>query len=150
MYYSFEVQQSCRAKPQRKELEMFESATRRKVRFDTPNGQLSVEDLWDLPLTSNRGRANLDDIARGLHKQLKNSDDVSFVDTDRKSDSIVQLKFDIVKHIIGVKLADRATAAVKAENDAKKARIMELIAQRQDEALSTKSVEELTEMLKDM
>jgi len=129
---------------------MFERATRQKLRFDTSKGQLSVEDLWDLPLTSTRGHVNLDDLARGFHNQLKNNDDISFVDVDRKNDSVIQLKFDIVKHIIDVKLAERALAALKAENDMKKSRIMELIAQRQDEALSSKSIDELTEMLKDM
>ena len=34
---------------------MFEQAARLKLRFETSRGLLSVEDLWDLPLTSARG-----------------------------------------------------------------------------------------------
>jgi hypothetical protein len=38
-------------------MNIFEQATRAKIRFSTPVGMLSVEDLWDLPLTSTQGQA---------------------------------------------------------------------------------------------
>ena len=61
-------------------MNIFEQATRAKLRFSTPNGMVSTEDLWDLPLTSlNSKRANLDDIARTLDAELKSTASVSFV-----------------------------------------------------------------------
>ena len=60
-------------------MNIFEQATRAKIRFSTPVGMLSVEDLWDLPLTSARARANLDDVARLLDAELKSTSSVSFV-----------------------------------------------------------------------
>ena len=85
---------------------MYEKALRMKLRFETPQGPLTVEDLWDLPLQTTRAnRASLDDVARGLHLQLKSGADISFVDTAKKSDPTAQLKFDIAKHIIDVRLA---------------------------------------------
>jgi len=122
---------------------MFEKVSRAKVRFDSPKGQLSVEDLWDLPLTSTRGQANLDDIARALHKQLKNGDDVSFVNTAQKSDPVVQLKFDVVKHVIEVRLAENEAAATKRTNAEKRATLMEALAVQEAKALANKTPEEL-------
>jgi len=125
---------------------MFEKAVRLKLRFDTPVGKLSIEDLWELPLTS-RQYTNLDDLARSLHRQLKNDDDVSFVDDERKSDVTTQLKFDIVKHIIDVRLVER-TAAVEAEkNREKKQKLLSILAEREDDTLRSLSVEELRELV---
>jgi hypothetical protein len=122
---------------------MFETASRLKLRFDTSKGQLAVEDLWDLPLTSNTGKANLDDVARGLHRQLKNGDDVSFVERSQKSDEMVQLKFDIVKHVIDVRLAENDAAALARSNKEKKQQIQAIIAQKENESLMGASLEEL-------
>ena len=49
---------------------MFEKASRLKLRFSTSIGMLSAEDLWDLPLSSRNGTANLDDVARNLDVDL--------------------------------------------------------------------------------
>lgn len=122
---------------------MFEKASRTKLRFQTTNGALTVEDLWEIPLTSTVGKVNLDDVARALHKQLKSGDDVSFVDTAKKSDPVVQLKFDIVKHVIEVRLAENA-AKVDAKAKAEKRQlIMSLMAEKSADALKGKSLAEL-------
>lgn len=122
---------------------MFEKISRAKVRFDSPKGLLTVEDLWDLPLTTTRGQANLDDIARALHKQLKNGDDVSFVDTAKKSDPVVQLKFDVVKHIIEVRLAENEANANRRSKAEKRAVLMEALANQEAKALANKTPEEI-------
>jgi len=127
---------------------MFEKATRLKVRFDTPQGSIGVEDLWDVPLTSPRGKqANLDDIARALHKQLKSGDDVSFVHKEKKSDEMVSFKFDVVKHVIDVRVAENEAAKLKADTAAKKQKLLGLIAEKQDKELSNLPVDELLKMV---
>jgi hypothetical protein len=123
---------------------MFEKASRMQLRFDTSLGLLSVEDLWELPLSSKSGRANLDDIAIGLHKQLKDGSDVSFVVKERKSDEVVQLKFDIVKHIIDVLLLEQQAREEAKSRREQKQKILAILADKQDEALKGKSIEELT------
>lgn len=129
---------------------MFEKAYRLKLRFDSGKGLLSTEDLWDLPLVGNNNRCNLDDIARDLHSKLKNSDDVSFVVKEKKSDATVQLKFDIVKHIIEVRLVEDAARTQARSNSEKKQHILQLIAERQDEELKGKSLDDLKAMVDEL
>jgi hypothetical protein len=99
---------------------LFEQASRMKLRISTTSGNLSVEDLWDLPLTSRTNKLNLDDIARSLHQELKSQDDVSFV-TEKTSpkQSLLQLQFDIVKHIIDVKISERNAAVNDTKGEGK-------------------------------
>lgn len=131
-------------------MSIFEKATRSKLRFDSPQGLLDVEYLWDLPLTSKAGRANLDDIARSLNKKLKSGDDVSFVDPARKSDEGIQLAFDIVKHIIDVRLEENRKALEDKDRAEKKQRLLQIIAEKKDEHLKGKSLEELQKELETM
>lgn len=129
---------------------LFETAVRSKLRFDSPKGLLTVEDLWGLPLTATPpSRPSLDSMAQDLYKQLKefSADAVSFV---KPSTTDIQIKFDIVKHIIDTKMAERDAAAAPAEKSAKKQKLMELIARKQDAALESASIEELQAMLQSM
>ncbi len=126
-------------------MSIFEQGTRAKLRFTTPNGMLGIEDLWDLPLTSRR--ANLDDIARYLDAELKSSASVSFVKEGSETNAATKLAFDIVLHIINVKLAEQKAASLAADNREKKQRIMTIIEQKQAEALSASSIEDLQQML---
>ncbi len=120
---------------------LFELATRKQYRFNSQVGALSVEDLWNLPLTSARS-ASLDAIAKELHSQLK-EETISFVTPSVNDNTVSQQKFDIVKHIIDVKVSERDAAKLLAENAAKKQKILSLIAEKQDEKLSEASLEEL-------
>lgn len=131
---------------------MFEQATRQKLRFDTPRGQISVEDLWDLPLTSGAGKPNLDDIAKAAHRELRSSAETeSFVTPASTAGSeLLQLKFDVVKHVIDVRVAERNAAAEAAKRRETKQRILEIVAMKEDESLRGKSLEELKAMAEAM
>ena len=127
--------------------DIFTIATRTKLRFDTNKGLLSVEDLWDLPLTSNTGRPNLDDIARELDAQLKSISTVSFVDTSKKADTTLQLKFDLVKAIIDTRLAENTATATIRANQEKKQQILAIMAEKETDGLKGKSLDELNAIL---
>lgn len=126
--------------------EMFEKASRLKLRFESAKGHLTTEDLWDLPLTSGTGKANLDDIAKALHRDLKESDEISFVTPASTTNVVVQLKFEIVKHVIDVRIIERDQAAEAASRAEKKQKILSLIAHKQDEAMAGSSLEELQKL----
>ena len=126
---------------------IFERATILKIRYQTQNGILMVEDLWDLPLDS-KIKANLNSIAIQLNRQIKDSGEESFIGNS-KVDPVLQLKFDIVKYIIDTKLSE---AEAKANSLAKKQyneKILKLIDEKEEEALKGKSPEELKQMLKE-
>lgn len=126
---------------------IFEQATRKGLRFASQKGLLTVEDLWDLPLTSTKG-VSLDDIAKNLYRQLKTDDNFSFVnDAILPGNADVQLAFDVVKHIIDVIKAENATAKNARDVFEKKQKLLALIAEKQDDALKSTSLEELQKMV---
>lgn len=129
---------------------LFILATRKQFRFASPAGALGVEDLWALPLTSKTNRANLDDVARVLHADLKETGEVvSFVSATAGSAHKEELeaKFEIVKHIIGVRLAENAAALEKGARAEKRQKILEIIESKKDKALSEASIEDLQRLL---
>jgi len=133
-------------------MNIFEVAARQKLRFESPKGLLSLEDLWDLPLTSATGKANLDDIALGLHQGLKNTAEVvSFVDDDKaKPDAVIQLKFDLVKHIIETRKKENAAALAAKDRAETKQRLLEVLAKKRDSNLEAMSEEDLLKKLAEL
>lgn len=124
---------------------MFEKAARLKLRFPSSVGNLTIEDLWDLPLKS-RG-VSLDKLAIALNKEVKESGEESFVDKKSTASTALTLKFDIVKHVIDVKLAEAEAAKTRAEAKARNEKIVAIIAEKQDEGLRDLSVEELQKLV---
>jgi len=125
----------------------FADATRQKFRYETSKGLITTEDLWDLPL---EGKSPcLDEIARNLYKQLKETaEDESFVKPSKKTpDPVLQHKFVVVKYIIDIRLAERDVAVKAKEAADKKQKILSLIEEKKDESLKQASIEELQQML---
>lgn len=127
---------------------LFERASRLKLRFPSPVGNLSAEDLWDIPLTSTRANtANLNNIAKDISRDLKAAGEEDFVNPASAVDEKLQLALDIVKHVIHVRQEEAEVARTLANRREQKARILELIAKKQDQALESKSEEELRAMV---
>ena len=122
---------------------MFEKASRIKIRFESPKGLLTIEDLWDLPLVAGDGKASLDAIAIDLHKRIEGKPIGSFVYQNVQEDPVLNLGFEIVKHIITVRLAEKDAREQAAANKEKKQKLLALIDQKQNEALSQLSIDEL-------
>ena len=125
-------------------MHIFEKATKGHLRFSTSIGTLSIEDLWDTKLEQ------LDALAIELKKKVEDDTTVSFIHEKKGVDPALQLSFDVVKRVIEIRLAEAAAKKKATENRAQKARIMELIAKKQDEAFSEKSLEELRSAMADL
>lgn len=128
---------------------MFKEASQLKLRFSTSVGNLSTEDLWDLPLTSRNG-ASLDNLAKELNREIKNAEEESFVVKKSSSNKVLDLKFSIVKDVIKDKMDAAEKARTRAEIKAKKDKIMEAIAKKEDESLDNAELDELRSMLAEM
>jgi len=127
-------------------MSMFEQAFRLQLRFESAKGLLTVEDLWNLPLTSDTSKANLDDLARDLYHKVKSAGEVSFV-TEAKTDPTVQLAFDIVKHVIGVRLEENKAAEMARQNKALKQKLMEVLDRKENAALENLTPDELRQKI---
>lgn len=132
-------------------MNIFERASRAKLRFATAIGELTAEQLWDLPLAVRGDRPDLDKIARAVHFELKGLDEVSFVDTKpdpRKVD--LELRFDILKHIIDSKKTDAAAAQTAAQNAEFKRKLLDALAAKEGEELSKLSADDLKKKLAEL
>ena len=121
---------------------IFAMATRQKYRFPF-NGQISVEDLWDL------SPAQLDRVYKALKKDQKASNEETLLTVRSTEDAVLDDKIALVKYIFETKQTEKAAAILKAESDAKKNHIREVIAAKKDKQLEDLSVEELEKLLEE-
>lgn len=128
-------------------INMFEIATRTKLRFVSPRGEISVEQLWDVPLRS-KDDFNLDTIAKRANRDFKALVEESFVSTERTpAHAKAELALEVVKHVIQTKLAEEETAKKRAANRAEKERLLEILAEKQAGALTALTEKELQERI---
>lgn len=122
---------------------IFEYATRNKLRFEF-KGLISVEDLWDLSLTS------LDSIYKKLNKEIKQSDEESLLSTKTNVNVELSTKIEIVKYIFNIKSKEKEARQQAAIQKERKQKIMDIIASKKDEALQNASIEDLQKMLNEL
>ena len=121
---------------------MYKEASKLKLRVQTSRGPLTVEQLWDLPLTE------LDSLAVQLEESYNNSKGKSFLEKKTKKDKTLKLTFDVVLDILETKVKNEDRARKAAETREQNQKIMSLISEKEEEELKGKSKEELLEMIK--
>lgn len=125
-------------------MNIFERAARAKLRFDSTVGLLTVEDLFDLPLTSRGSNPDLDKVARVVNAELRSITEDSFVETKpdpRKTE--LALKLEIAKHVIAIKQAQAAAAENAATRAARRERLLEVLASKETEELKGMTREQI-------
>lgn len=128
--------------------DLYKFASQNKLRFPSKRGELTVEDLYDLPLVSKTG-FDLNTVAKAINAHLKTSAEEEFVttapaDPGRKC---LEVALDIVKDVIATKQAANAEALAKAQRAAQRQKILEAMAAKKDEKLSQASIEDLEAQL---
>jgi len=119
-------------------------ASRLKLRIQTSQGPLSVEQLWDLSLNK------LSIIVKNVKEKLKkeNDDELSFLDENMAVDSEQKLIFDVLKEIYITKKqefdAEKNAAATKLHNQ----EIDALIFEKQKSDMKELSIDELVALKK--
>lgn len=121
---------------------LFEIASRAKYRFPY-KGLISTEDLWDL------SPAQLDTIYKTLNKNAKAQGEESLLN-EVTVDTALTNMVEIVKHIFNVKREEAEARKAAVANAEKRKRLLEIIAQKQDEALLNMSEADLQKMLADL
>ena len=122
---------------------LFEGAARAKYRFPF-RGVITTEDLWDLSLQ------DLDRIFKTLNAESKQTQEESLLKVKDEHSEILERKIEIIKHIVSVKQAEAEAVKESANRKAQKQRIMEIIAKKEDDALTNMSLDELKKMVDGM
>ena len=113
---------------------MYKKAAQLKLRFPF-RGSSTVEDLFDLSL------ANLDTLYKALKGERKLEEGLLSSPTD--ADRLLDLQLEIVKDVFETRQAEIEARKNAAERKARKERLLEIMADKQDEALKGMSLEEL-------
>lgn len=126
---------------------LFEMASQFKFRYPY-KGMITTEDLWDLT------PSQLDTVYKALNKELNVTQEDGLIITRSADEGVkaneLRNKLEIVKYIFNSKQQAAELNRIAAENAAKKQYIMEILAQKKDDALRNMSEEELTQMLNNL
>lgn len=125
--------------------DMFEYASRTKIRFQSSRGNLTVEDLWDVPLRS-RDDFNLNAVAKAANKAYTDATEENFVESGSGRTALqakTEAALEIVKYVIDVKLDEERSAKRRAENKIEREKLLQILAEKQDGKLSELSEKEL-------
>jgi len=122
---------------------IFEVANSKKFRFNF-KGLISTEDLFDLSVK------DLDSIFKTLNSQLKQTREESLLEVKSTEDQILDIKINIVKHIFNLKQEEETKRIKAKENKEKKQKLMEILANKEDQDLLNKSKEDIQKMLNEL
>lgn len=128
---------------------ILEKAMRLKLRFRSGGSTVTTEDLWSIDLLPKRpDDQNLNDIAKDIARQLKDSQGIDFVDAKpNKETRILELKLEILKYIISVKQEEKNKRKEITDRREKRKRLIDLIAKKEEKELEEKDITELRSML---
>lgn len=121
----------------------FELASRNHYRYPY-NGSISTEDLWELNVSQ------LDSIFKKLKAQSRQNQEESLLATKTNEEAVLENKIDIIRYIVEYKLALRKEAEEAMTRKQQRARIEDILYERENADLRSKTPEELRAMLAEL
>ncbi len=133
-------------------VDLYKYANQNRLRFPTTVGNLTVEQLFQLPLRSEVGAVDLNTVAKTINAELKDKNEDDFVGTDTLTPAKERLivALDIVKDVIKTKQDENKAAREQSDRLAQKRKILDLISTKKDEKLSSQSIEDLEKQLAEL
>ena len=114
---------------------------RKKYRFNSGKGNVSIEDAFNLSMEK------LSDVYSQLNKELKETQDDGLLSTTKKENVELIEKMAIVKFIFETKKAEADARAAAKDKAEKKQKLLELIEKKKDAENEGKTVAELQAMV---
>ena len=131
-------------------MNIFEQATRQALRFPSARGDLTTEQLWDLPLQS-KSQFDLDTVAKTVNAALKGVAEESFVSTtNNPAKDKFELMLEVVKHIIAFKVKQAEDVRQAQARRDERNKLLGVLADKQDEALKALTPEQIEARLKEL
>lgn len=131
-----------------KNTNLYKYAAQNKLRFPTRKGNLSVEDLFVL------SAEDLDAIYKTLTAERKNTSEESLLNETNQANEALDVKIELVRDVYNTKKAEQAQRVAARANAAKtREKIQNLknaLAAKENEALASKSADELRAMLDEL
>lgn len=128
-------------------MNIFEQASRASLTFSSARGVLSTDELWSLPLQAKSG-FDLDNLAKGVSRELKAMDEESFVETNTNpAKGLASLRLEILKHVIASKQEENLARKNAAANAEMRERLLGALADKQEDELKNLSKEEILAQL---
>lgn len=118
-------------------MNIYKSALTNKLRFKTPQGVVTTEDLFSLNLEQ------LDVVAKSINRELKAEEEESFIQKKTSKASKLQLALDVVKDVIETKISNLEAAEKRAATIELKDKARQILANKQLAAMESLSEEEL-------
>lgn len=120
-------------------MNIFAQASKQKLLFASNKGQVSLQDLWDLPLSTLKNMANT------INRNLSKSDDLFATVT--VDESVNKLRLSVILEVIDIRNQELENKVNEKEKEAKRKFIKDLINQKKLEATSGMSIEDLEKEL---
>lgn len=124
-------------------MSIYKQALRQNLRF-IYKGTRSVEELWDLSLEE------LDLMYQELSSQREAKSRASLLVAKNTESTALDLQIEIVKDVVETLLKEKADRVDAADKAAKRQRILQAIAKKENSAIDEMPLEELQKMIADL